>query len=562
MKLTISVLALTLMAAPGLAQEPSGGGHVHYAAPQAPQPSANGAIAPRLQNLGAHTFKVSTRNRQAQQFFDQGLRLSYAFNHAEARRAFREAVRLDPNLAMAYWGQALVLGPNINASMESSEEPNALELVQQALTLRPRASARERDYIDALATRYSGSAADRRPRDEAYATAMRALHRKYPADLDAAMLYVESVMDLRPWGYWQRDGAPHEYTSDIVALTEQVMARDPRHPGALHMYVHLMESTTTPEKAEQAADTLLTLMPAAGHMVHMPAHIYQRVGRYADAIRSNQLAAAADEDYITQCRVQGLYPMAYYPHNLHFLWFADTADGQGTLAIDTARSLASKIDDEMLKAAPFLAGFTMVPYYALTRFGRWDEMLKEPEPPATSVVMRAVWRYARGLSYVGTGQLPEAERELGVLLTLMADPAMDAGLFSPNTARAALAPGPEVLAGQIAAAKKDYATAIAHLEKAVRLDDSLVYTEPSEFHFPPRLALGAVLLQAGRAPEAETVYWDDLRKNRENGWALFGLQQALRAQKKDADAALTEARFKQAWARADVSLASSYQVAK
>jgi tetratricopeptide (TPR) repeat protein len=560
MKLRAFVLAFSLVSAPALAQEPSGGGHVHYAAPQATQPSATGAIAPRLQNLGTHTFKVSTRNRQAQQFFDQGLRLSYAFNHAEARRAFREAVRLDPNLAMAYWGQALVLGPNINASMESSEEPNAFELVQQALKLKPRASARERDYIDALATRYSGKPDDRRPRDEAYATAMRALHRKYPADLDAAMLYVESVMDLRPWGYWQRDGAPHEYTADIVALTEQVMARDPKHPGALHMYIHLMESTTTPEKAEKAADTLLTLMPAAGHMVHMPAHIYQRVGRYADAIRSNQLAAAADEDYITQCRVQGLYPMAYYPHNLHFLWFAATADGQGKLAIDTARTLASKIDDETLKAAPFLAGFKMVPYYALTRFGRWDEMLKEAEP--SSVVMRAVWHYARGLSHVGKGQLGEAERELGVLQKLMADPGMDAGLFSPNTARAALAAGPEVLAGQIAAAKKDYTTAIAHLEKAVRLEDSLVYTEPSEFHFPPRLALGAVLLQAGRASEAETVYWDDLRKNRENGWALFGLLQALRAQKKDADAALTEARFKRAWARADVTLASSYQVAK
>ena len=557
MKFRVFVLAFSLMAAPALAQEQSGGGHVHYAAPQAPQPSATGAIAPRLQNLGAHTFKVSTRNRQAQQFFDQGLRLSYAFNHAEARRAFREAVRLDPNLAMAYWGQALVLGPNINASMESSEEPNALELVQQAIKLKPRASSRERDYIDALATRYSGNASDRRPRDEAYATAMRALHRKYPADLDAAMLYVESVMDLRPWGYWQRDGAPHEYTSDIVSLTEQVMAKDPKHPGALHMYIHLIESTTTPEKAEKAADTLLTLMPAAGHMVHMPAHIYQRVGRYADAIRSNQLAAAADEDYITQCRAQGLYPMAYYPHNLHFLWFAATADGQGKLAIETARNLASKIDDEMLKGAPFLAGFKMVPYYALTRFGRWDEMLKEPEPPATSVVMRAVWRYARGLSYVGKGQLPEAERELGVLQKLMSDPAMDAGLFSPNTARAALAAGPEVLAGRIAAAKKDYATAIAHLEKAVRLEDSLVYTEPSEFHFPPRLALGDVLLQAGRPAEAETVYWDDLRRNRENGWALFGLLQALRAQKKDAEAVLTEARFKKAWARADLTLTAS-----
>lgn len=560
MKIPASVVALSLLAAPAVAQAPGGGGHVHYAAPQAPQPSPDGAIAPRLQNLGSHTFKVSTRNRQAQQFFDQGLRLSYAFNHAEARRAFREAVRLDPNLAMAYWGQALVLGPNINASMQSSEEPDALALVQQAVRLRPRASARERDYIDALATRYSGKAEDRRSRDEAYSAAMRALHRKYPADEDAAMLYVESMMDLRPWGYWQRDGAPHEYTAEIVALTEQVLAKNPKHPGATHMYIHLMEGTSTPEKAEKAADTLLTLMPAAGHMVHMPAHIYQRVGRYADAIRSNQLAAAADEDYITQCRAQGLYPMAYYPHNLHFLWFAATADGQGKLAIDTARNLASKIDDETLKGAPFLAGFKMVPYYALTRFGRWDEMLKEPEPPAFSVVMRAVWRYARGLSYLGKGQIGDAERELGVLQKLMADPAMDAGLFSPNSARAAMAPGPDVLAGQIAAARGDYTTAIAHLEKAVRLEDSLVYTEPSEFHFPPRLALGDVLLQAGRAGEAETIYWEDLRRNRENGWALFGLLQALRAQKKDAEAALTEARFKKAWARADVTLVSSSAV--
>ncbi len=532
-------------------------GHVHYAAAQVEQPSPSGAIAPRLQNLGNHTFKVSTRNAEAQRFFDQGLRLSYAFNHAEARRAFREAVRLDPNLAMAYWGQALVLGPNINAAMESSEEPNALALVQQAIRLKPRASARERAYIDALAERYSGKAEDRRSRDEAYAAAMQRLHQRYPDDLDAAMLYVESVMDLRPWGYWQRDGAPHASTAAIVALTERVLARHPKHPGATHMYIHLMEGTATPEKAEAAADTLLTLMPAAGHMVHMPAHIYQRVGRYADAIRANQLAAAADEDYITQCRAQGLYPMAYYPHNLHFLWFAATADGQGKLAIETARNLASKIDDETLAAAPLMAGFRMVPYYALTRFGRWEEMLKEPEPPASSIVLRAVWHYARGLSYVGTSQLPAGERELAALRTLMADPAMNAPLFSPNTAAAALAPAPEVLAGEIAAAREDFTTAIAHLEKAVRLEDSLIYTEPSEFHFPPRLALGAVLLEAGRALEAETVYWDDLRRNRENGWALFGLLQALRAQNKDADAALTEARFKQAWARADVTLTAS-----
>ena len=274
-----------------------------------------------------------------------------------------------------------------------------------------------------------------------------------------------------------------------MAITERVMARNPRHPAALHMYIHLVESIA-PEKAERAADTLLTLMPAAGHMVHMPGHIYQRVGRYADAIRANELAVAADEDYITQCRAQGLYPMAYYPHNIHFLWFSATFDGQGRTAVDSARSLASKIDDEMLKAVPLMAGFRVVPYYALTRFGRWDEMLKEPEPPAFSPVLRAVWHYARGLSFVATGQTDAAVPELARLSDLLADESMKQPLFSPNLASLVLAPAPEVLAGEIAAARGDYPAAIAHLERAVRLEDSLVYTEPSEFHYPPRHALG------------------------------------------------------------------------
>ena len=539
---------------------PAAGGHVHYAEPAEAQPaqaSPSGALAPRLQNLGAHTFPVSTRNGQAQAFINQGLNLAYAFNHAEARRAFREAARLEPDLAMAYWGQALVLGPNINALMEPNEEPQAYELVQKAVSLKGRASAREQAYIEALVERYSGKAADRQPRDAAYADAMRRVHERFPTDLDAAMLYVESVMDLRPWGYWQRDGAPHARTQDIVALTEEVLARNPKHPGAVHMYIHLMEGTATPEKAEQAADTLLTLMPAAGHMVHMPAHIYQRVGRYADAIKSNQLAILADEDYISQCRAQGLYPMAYYPHNIHFLWFAATADGQSRLAIQSARQLASKIDDDTLKNLPLTAGFRMVPYYALTRFGRWDEMLNEPEPPAFSPVLRAVWHYARGLSMVAKDRIPAAEQELRQLIALTADPSMKETMFSPNVSSAIIAPAPAVLAGEIAAARGDYDLAISQLDRAVRLEDSLVYTEPSEFHFPPRLALGAILLQAGRAAEAETVYWEDLRRNRENGWALFGLLQALRAQNKMAEVALTDARFKAAWSRADVTLTAS-----
>jgi len=363
-------------------------------------------------------------------------------------------------------------------------------------------------------------------------------------------------MDVRPWGYWMRDGTPHEGTAEIIALTEDVIRRNPRHPGALHMYIHLVEATDA-ARAEAAADALLPLMPAAGHMIHMPGHIYQRVGRYADAVRANEMAVLADEDYITQCRAQGLYPMGYYPHNLHFLWFAATYDGQSAKAIEAARKVAEKIDDKTLKALPITAGFRVVPYFALTRFGHWDEMLKEPEPPATSAYMRGVWHYNRGLSFVAKNQLTAAERELARLNTVLKDPSLDGPLFSPNVSRNILAIAPEVLAGELAAARRQYDRAIAHLERAVRLEDALVYTEPSEWHYPPRHTLGAVLLEAGRPAEAETVYWEDLRRNRDNGWALFGLAQALRAQKKMDEAALIDARFKHAWERADLTLTGS-----
>src|SRR5215203_579179 len=438
--------------------------HKHYeSSEQAAHPGPKGELAPRLQSLGSHTFPVSTKSAEAQRFMNQGLNLAYAFNHAEARRAFREAARLDPTLAMAYWGQALVLGPNINAMMEPNDEPHADELVKKALSLRDGASPRERALIEALDHRYSGKA-DRRDADnQAYADAMRAVHTQFPDDADIAMFYVESMMDLRPWGYWMRDGQPHAGTAAIVALTEDVIRRHPKHPGALHMYIHLMESVA-PEKAESAADALQPLLPDAGHMVHMPAHIYQRVGRYADAMKSNELAIKADESYIAQCRAQGLYPMAYYPHNIHFLWFAATADGQSKVALESARQLASKIDDDTLKNLPLTAGFRMVPYYALTRFGRWDEMLSEPEPPAFSAVLRAVWHYGRGLSLVAKNQIPAAEQELRRLIALTGDPAMKESLFSPNSAAAIVAPAPAVLAGEIAAARGDYDLAISQLD--------------------------------------------------------------------------------------------------
>jgi tetratricopeptide (TPR) repeat protein len=558
--LVVVSAGLALASAGAIAQKgpaPQAPTHKHYEASAAfDQPGPSGEIAPRLQNLGVHTFAVSTTDARAQQFFNQGFNLSYAFNHAEAGRAFREAARLDPNLAMAYWGQALVLGPNINAAMEPGDEPPALTAIKTAIELRPKASERERAYIEALAERYSGDPNDRVARDKAYSAAMKKVHERYPDDLDSAVLYVESVMDLRPWGYWMRDGQPYEGVADAVSVVESVIARAPNHPGALHMYIHLMEAHQ-PKKAEAAADRLQPLMPAAGHIVHMPAHIYQRVGRYADSIKSNELAIAADEDYIRQCRAQGLYPLGYYPHNLHFLWFSATYDGQSKVAIDAARKTASKVDAETLKQMPITAGFRVLPYYALTRFGKWDEMLREPEPTKENAYLYGTYQYARGLALVAKGQLTEAEQALAIVKQQQADKSMEAPLFSPNLSGQVYAIAPEMLAGEIALARRQYDTAINHLEHAVRLEDGLVYTEPSEWHYPPRHALGAALLEAGRAMEAETVYWEDLKRTPENGWALFGLAQALRAQKKTDDAAIVEARFKKAWARADVTLQAS-----
>jgi len=292
-------------------------------------------------------------------------------------------------------------------------------------------------------------------------------------------------------------------------------------------------------------------------MVHMPAHIYQRVGRYADAVSANELAVKADEDYIAQCQAQGIYPLAYYPHNIHFIWYAATAEGRSQVAIDAARKTASKVSDEMLDTLPLLGGFRVVPLYALARFGKWDEVLAEPLPADRHLFLKGVAHYTRGLAHLGKGHLDDAEKELAEVRRIAADKALDFTLFSPNTAASIFAPAAEVLAGELAARRKNYDEAIAHLARAVRLEDSLFYTEPEEWHYPARQALGAVLLEAGRAREAETVYWDDLKRHADNGWSLFGLAQALRAQDKKAEADAVQARFDKAWARADVKLTSS-----
>jgi tetratricopeptide (TPR) repeat protein len=550
--------AVFLSGAPLLAQAPN---HTHYAKPPegGDRSSPSGALAPRLQRLGSYTFPVTTKSKDTQLFINQGVNLSYGFNHAEAARAFAEAAQLDPDCAMAYWGHALVLGPNINAPMNPADESKAYELAQKAVMLKSKASPRERDYIDALAQRYSGKAEDRKARDRAYADAMRELAKKYPDDLDAAALFAESLMDLRPWNYWTRDGEPYPSTEEAVATINKVLARNPNHPGALHFAIHIWEPTRTPERAEEAADRLLPLMPAAGHMVHMPGHIFYRVGRYADAAKANQLAIAADEDYITQCRAQGIYPLGYYPHNIHFLWASAAMEGQSHVAIEAARKTAAANPIEAVQQFPFLQVFLVVPYHALVRFGKDEDILKEPPPAYDSSFTRGVWHYARGMAFTATGKLAEAQKELDALQEIMSDPALAAtpASFSANTAAMILRIGPEVLAGSLAAKKRDYDTAVLHLDRAVRYNDALVYTEPPDWGVPPRHVLGAVLLEAGRASEAEVVYWEDLNYNRNNGWALFGLWQALKAQGKDNQAAAVEQRFQKAWLNADVKLTAS-----
>ncbi len=555
------ILALSLTGAAAIAEaQPAAPEHKHYDTPAGfdAAPSPGKPLAPRLQNLGVHTFPVGTKVERAQLFVNQGLNLAYAFNHLEAARAFAEAARLDPDLAMAYWGHAFVLGPNINATMTPDDEPKALALVQKALSLKSKASPREQAYIDAIATRYTGKPEDRERANKAFAAAMMKVVADFPDDLDARTIYAESLMNLRPWNYWTRDGVPYAETREVEAALTRVLAGHPNHPGALHLWIHLWEPTDTPEKAEAEADRLLPLMPGAGHIVHMPAHIYMRVGRHADVVKANLLAAKADEDYIAQCRAQGLYPLVYYPHNLHFIWMGATAAGQGALALDSARKLAGSVPPEALSTVPILQGFLVVPYWAMVRFGQWDAILSDAGPRMKTPFTEGVWRYARAMALTSKGRLDEATQELTRLRTIVDDATIKAQTtFSANSGFAQLRIAPEVVAGEIAARKKDWDTATHHLERAIRFEDALIYQEPADWHAPVRQTLGAVLLEAGRADEAETVFWEDLKKNPESGWSLFGLKQALEAQGKKDEAALVEARFRKAWKEADLTLQSA-----
>jgi tetratricopeptide (TPR) repeat protein len=514
-------------------------------------------IAPLLKGLGTHTHPVTTRSRLAQRYFDQGLNLTFAFNHAEAVRSFRQAAVLDPDSAMAYWGRALALGPNINAPMTPEHAAQAYEAIQ--LALKSKASGAEQDYINALARRYSNDEhADRKPLDKAYADAMRDLAARYPQDDDAQILYAASLMNLRPWNYWEGDGRPYSETSEVVPVLEAVLKRNPRHIGANHYYIHAVEATDSPELAVAAAERLQSEVTGAGHLVHMPSHVYIRVGRYAEASAANVRAIAADEDYITQCRIQGLYPLTYYPHNIHFLWASSSMEGRSQVAMDAANKVAAKMSTVHLDDLPAWGRiFAVVPLYAKARFGKWDAILHEPQPEASGPFYAGIWHYARGLAFNAKGQSGPARNELASLQKMAKDPAIANLEVGETTVGNLFGIASSVLAGELEAKKGRFDSAISHLDRAVRLQDALPYNEPADWYYPVRQSLGAVLLAAGRPAEAETVYWQDLKQNPENGWSLFGLAKSLREQGKNDQAIEIEERFQKAWSRADVTLLAS-----
>jgi tetratricopeptide (TPR) repeat protein len=523
----------------------------------APSPPADGPPPLLFNDLGTYHHPVSC-SAAAQQYFDQGLRLVYAFNHDEAVRAFNEAGRLDSNCAMAFWGVALALGPNINSPLDPERAAAAHAALQRAQALAPNADAAARDYIAALAVRYSDDpTADRKQLDRAYADAMRRLAHKYPDDPDASTLFAESLMDLWPLDLWTADGQPRPDTPEILATLEGVMQKDPNHPGANHYYIHAIEASPQPEKGAASAARLASLAPGAGHLVHMPSHIYFRTGRYAEAAEANRLAIAADERYIAAAHPTGIYPMMYYTHNIDFLWVSTSMEGRSAEAIQAARDVSSKASPEMVRQMPEAEFVLPKAYFALVRFGRWEEMLAQPAPAADLLYTTAMWHYARGLAFAATGRFADAARERAALVAVEAK--LPAGMIVGDNQPASLLVriASLTLAGEIAARQGQCETAIPKLEEAVSVQDGLPFSEPPGWYYPVRDSLGAVLLQCDRPQTAEDVYRQDLKRNPENGWALYGLAQALRAQDKTAEAAAVDTRFRTAWRNADVQLTSS-----
>ncbi len=505
-------------------------------------------IAPLLKNVGAHTFPLNTKSEEAQVYFNQGLNLVYGFNHTESHRSFLEASRLDPTLAMAHWGQALALGPNINDRNISDErKKDAYKAIQKAKELSDNQSSKEKALIEALSTRYGKYAAlEKAKLDMAYVNAMSEVVAQFPDDTDVLTLYASAIMNTVPWNYWDKDDKPAPNIEKAKASLEHALKIDPNHPGANHYYIHLVEASK-PDLGIASAEKLESLNLNSGHLTHMPSHIYVRVGRYEEAVKVNQLAILADEDYITQCFSQGLYPLEYYPHNILFLWSAASMMGNSELTIDAGKKILEKITLSKLDDSTTQQYFAATPLLAYLRFGKWDDILTHPNPTNQYAYLKLFWHYTRGIAFLRKNNLKDAQEELDFIS------ARDKNLGYESIAKVIY----EVLAGEVEAFKGNYEVSISHLKNATIFEDDLGYNEPAAWYIPTRQTLGAVLLKAKKYTEAQKIYEEDLAYNRQNGWSLMGLYQSLLMQGKAEEAEMVKEQFDIAWSKSDIEISSS-----
>tara|TARA_R110000868_G_scaffold383578_13_gene650818 strand:- start:38916 stop:40580 length:1665 start_codon:yes stop_codon:yes gene_type:complete len=521
-----------------------------------------GQHAPLFQGMGVHNFDISSTDKLVNIYFNQAIALTYGFNHLEAARSYEQIVKIDPNSAISYWGQALVLGPNLNATMESASVSSAFDHIQKAKSLKNYASQKEKDLIDALAKRYSEdeTLTDRTKLDQAYADAMRKVAAKYPNDPNVRTLFAEALMVIHAWDFWQGNGHPKEWTPEILEVLETGLKDYPKHTGLIHYYIHAVEASKTPGRALEYAKTMEDLVPGSGHLVHMPSHIYIRTGKYQEGVAANERAILVDNNYIAQCRQQGIYPLAYVPHNRHFLWAMATLQGNSKKAIMAAKHMANHIDENNMRIPGLgtLQHYWVTPVYAYVKFGKWDQIINTPKPMEDLVYPLGVWHYARGVAFTSKGEIEKAQQELKALNKVREDIRLqDVTVWEINNATDVLTIASLTLEGEIEAKSGNYEHAISILRKAIALEDNLNYNEPSDWHSPVRQTLGAVLLNAGRALEAEKAYKEDLETFPDNGWSLYGLYQSYKQQDKEELAVETLANFREVWKWADIELESS-----